>query len=96
MLELYEQDGLVIIGVNVGEALTPAQDFIDGLEVDFTAFAYDPTQEIVRRFAVQGLPVSYFIDADGVINRVIAGQLSYEVMNGSVLEILGGPEAISE
>lgn len=95
MLDLYGKDGLAIIGVNAGEALTPAQRFIDGLEVDFTAFAYDPTQEIIRLFAVQGLPVSYFIDADGVITRVIAGQLSYEVMNGSVLEILGGPEAIS-
>ena len=95
MLDLYGQDGLVIIGVNAGEALTPAQAFIDRLEVDFTAFAYDPTQEIVRLFGVQGLPVSYFIDADGVITRVIAGQLSYEVMEGSILEILGGPEAIS-
>ena len=95
MLDVYGLDGLVIIGVNVGEALTPAQAFIDRLEVDFTAFAYDPTQEIVRLYGVQGLPVSYFIDAEGVISRVIAGQLSYEVMEDSVLEILGGPEELA-
>ena len=93
MLEKYSSSNLVVLGVNNGEAVAPAQRFLDRLEVQLTEFAYDPTAQIVRRYQVTGLPVSYFIDARGIVTRVVAGELSFNVMEASVQEVIGGYRA---
>lgn len=94
MVEKYSGDGLVVLAVNNGESITPAQRFLDRYEITMLDFGYDPTAAIVQRYGVDGLPVSFFIDADGVITRVIAGELSFTVMEASVLEVMDGYEAI--
>lgn len=97
MLEKYGAQGLVVLAVNNGESLTRAQSFIDNIEVQLSDYAYDPTAQIVRRYnATAGLPVSFFIDADGVITRAVAGELSFNVMESSVLEVIAGYEAIGQ
>jgi thiol-disulfide isomerase/thioredoxin len=93
MLEKYSSSNLVVLAVNNGEAVAPAQRFLDRLEVQLTQFAYDPTAQIVRRYQVAGLPVSYFIDAQGIVTRVVAGELSFNVMEASVQEVIGGYRA---
>lgn len=96
MLEKYgSSSNLVVLAVNNGEALTPARRFLDRIEVDLTEFGYDPKATIVRRYGVTGLPVSYFIDSDGVITRVVTGELSFNVMESSVLEVIAGYKALS-
>jgi thiol-disulfide isomerase/thioredoxin len=93
MLEKYSSSNLVVLAVNNGEAVAPAQRFLDRLDVQLTEFAYDPTAQIVRRYQVTGLPVSYFIDARGIVTRVVAGELSFNVMEASVQEVIGGYRA---
>ena len=93
MLEKYADRNLVVLAVNNGEALAPAQRFLDRIDVDLSIFGYDPTAAIVKRYDVTGLPVSYFIDAAGVITRVVTGELSFSVMESSVLEVIAGHAA---
>lgn len=95
MLEKYGDQGLVVLAVNNGEAIRPAQRFIARIEVELTAFGYDPTSAIARRYGVTGLPVSVFIDADGVITRVV-NLLSFTTMEASVLEVIAGHKALSD
>jgi peroxiredoxin len=90
VLEKYEDQGLVIIAINNGEAYGPAIRFIDNLELRFTAIGMDPTQEVVRRYQVFGMPTSYFIDAEGVVTRVHASQLSLRVMESAVQDAFDG------
>lgn len=90
MAEKYSSQGLVVLAVNNGEAIEPAKRFLDRLDIQLSEFGYDPTASIVKRYGVTGLPVSYFIDAEGVITRVVIGELSFTVMEASVLEVIRG------
>jgi hypothetical protein len=62
-------EGLAVVAVNNGERFEPSLAYIDDIEVTLTAFAWDPTQAIVRLYDLQGMPTSYLIDAEGVITR---------------------------
>jgi thiol-disulfide isomerase/thioredoxin len=88
LLRLHQAEGLAVIAVNAGEAYGPASRFLQRLEVELTAFGYDPKGDVVRRYAVEGMPTSYFIDADGVIRRVIPGQMSLKLMESMLQETL--------
>jgi len=94
MMEKYGDQGLVVIGMNNGEAIRPAKRFLDDIEVQFDEFGYDPNSDVARRYAITGLPVSYFIDADGVITRV-ALLLPFNVMESAVLEVIAGHKALA-
>ena len=80
LLRRHEADGLAVVAVNAAETYGPANRFLQELGVQLTAFAYDPKGDVVRRYGVQGLPTSYFIDAEGVVRRVVAGEMSAELM----------------
>jgi thiol-disulfide isomerase/thioredoxin len=90
VLRRYEARNLVIIAVNNGETLRAGQRFLDELGVNLSAFAFDPGQDIVRRYAVQGMPTSYFVDAEGVITRVVTGALNERTMQSAVEEAIIG------
>lgn len=81
-------DRLAVVAVNVSEAYGPANRFLQGLEVELTAFGYDPRGDVARRYGVYGLPTSYFIDAAGVIRRVVASQMSLKLMQTLLAETL--------
>jgi thiol-disulfide isomerase/thioredoxin len=96
MLDKYGSSAnLVVLAVNNGESLTPAQRFLDRLQIQLTDYGYDPTAQVVKKYNVTGLPVSYFIDANGVITRVVTGELSFNVMESSVQEVIAGYKALS-
>jgi hypothetical protein len=63
--------------------------------VKFSAFAYDPEADIVKRYGVFGMPTSYFIDRQGVITRVSTGQLNLRVMETAAQEALAGYDALA-
>ncbi len=95
MLEKYSSAKLVVLAMNNGESIAPAQRFLDRIEVQLSEFGYDPTAQVVKKYQVTGLPVSYFIDANGVITRVVAGELSFNVMESSVQEVIAGYKPVS-
>lgn len=89
-LRRYDYRGLAVIGVNNGESFRSATRFLEDVQVTLTAHAYDPAQGIVRRYAVQGMPTTYFIDAEGVITRVVAGALTRQGIETAVEEAIIG------
>jgi thiol-disulfide isomerase/thioredoxin len=93
LLRDYTDEGLAIIAVNNGERFEPARKFMeDDMGVNLTALAYDPGQDIVRRYAVLGMPTSVFIDANGIITQVVRGELRRVDMQAAIdLTIAGAP-----
>lgn len=89
-LDRYEPRGLAIIGVNYGESYKTARRFLDEVGVALTAFAFDPDQDVVRRYAIEGMPTTYFLDRDGVITRVVTGVLTPKVLDSSIEEAIIG------
>jgi thiol-disulfide isomerase/thioredoxin len=89
-LRQHAADNLAVIGVNNGERLQTAQRFLDRLEVELTAYAYDPAADIARRYSLPGMPTSFFIDADGVITGVFAVALNEEAMEAAIQQAIAG------
>ena len=83
-------EGLAVIAVNNGQGYDQAQRYLERIGVELTAFAHDPAAAIVGLYGLFGMPTSYFIDREGVITRVHAGQLSLNVMRTAVQEALTG------
>jgi thiol-disulfide isomerase/thioredoxin len=93
LLRDHEADRLAVIGVNNGERIQAAERFLERLDVKLTAYAYDPAASIAERYAILGMPTSYFIDSDGVITGVFATQLSPELMEEATTEAIAGYSA---
>jgi peroxiredoxin len=90
LLRQYQRQGLAVIAVNNGERFNPARAFIEKLGVNLTAVAYDPSQDVVRKYQVLGMPTSFFIDADGVITQVVRGELSRSNMEFAINQAIAG------
>jgi cytochrome c biogenesis protein CcmG, thiol:disulfide interchange protein DsbE len=89
-LQTYAPQQFAAVGVNNGEHYKPAREFLDKIGAKFTAFAYDSSATVAKKYAVQGMPTSYFIDARGVITLVVLGPLTPPVMKSGVEGAIAG------
>jgi len=89
-LQTYAPQQLAAVGVNNGERYKIGREFLDKIGAKFTAFAYDSDATVAKKYAVQGMPTSYFIDAKGVITLVVLGPLTPPVMRNGVEGAVAG------
>jgi peroxiredoxin len=74
-VEAYERfrgNGLVIIGVNMQEGKSIARGYVEDYGMQFPV-AIDVDGEVGDAYRLLGLPVTYFIDRDGVVRGVFSG-----------------------
>ena len=74
-VEAYERfrgDGLVVIGVNLQEGKSIARGYVEDYGMQFPV-AIDVDGEVGDAYRLLGLPVTYFIDRDGVVRGVFTG-----------------------
>ncbi len=88
-------DDLAIITVNRAEPVSRAQAFFEvlpnnegGIGVSFTVNGLDPDDTLFNEYRGLGMPVSIFIDANGVVTRVHNGLLLLEQMEEAFAEAL--------
>jgi thiol-disulfide isomerase/thioredoxin len=100
MQELLERHPeLVIIAVNRAEPLNRARNFLAGLErldggegISFNVNGLDPDDTLYNEYRGLGMPVSVFVDADGVITFVRNGLLRLSEMEEALaLTIASAP-----
>lgn len=92
----YESEGLAVIAMNKGERLGVALDWLEEQGLEFTAFGYDPEESVYRRYTsagMQGLPISFFLDAEGVITDVVYGPLRESDLGFSIERAIQGYQA---
>lgn len=68
--------GLLIIGLNIEEPPGAAQTFVDEFGVEFP-IPMDRDGAVYRAYGYEGLvgpPRTFFVDADGIITKIYAGQ----------------------
>ncbi|HXF61765.1 MAG TPA: TlpA disulfide reductase family protein [Caldilineaceae bacterium] len=70
-----ETPELVVLAVNVEEELEPIQAFAADFEMD-VVIPRDQDGDVRTLYQVRGMPMSYFIDRNGVIRAVWAGVLT--------------------
>lgn len=68
------EDGVTVIAVNMGETEEEIRHFLDDFNVNFLV-VLDIDGSIARLYAVPVLPMTFFIDGDGVIRYRRVGEL---------------------
>ena len=72
MQRKYAGKGLVIVGVNLDQERSDAEDFLSRIPAEFPV-AFDPTGDAPTRYGVKGMPTSVLVGADGKVLAVHAG-----------------------
>jgi len=78
----WGEQGLTVIGVNIEESDSQALDFANEFGINY-AVPMDYRGEVFRAFGgggINGPPRSFFVDPDGVIIRIYAGQVPDELI----------------
>jgi peroxiredoxin len=93
--ETHKSTGFLILGVNQREADTRVQRFVDEFDIGFPV-VMDRRGEVARTWRIggptQGLPSSYFIDAQGVIRKVVFGTVRAKDLEEGLALIMGAGE----
>ncbi len=80
--KLYQEtkdSDLVILAVNVGEDKKTVQDFISKNNYNFPVLL-DVKGEVSQLYQVSGIPTSYFIDTNGLLDNGTTGAIPLESM----------------
>ena len=72
-------DNVSILAINAGETRAQADEFIDFLDAPFV-FALDPGLVVSDAYGVYGLPLSVFLDSEGVVRGVYRGHAQPEIL----------------
>lgn len=81
----WQDKGLVILAINKGETHAEAQEFMEINSLSFTALL-DTDEAVSLKYGVSGIPVTIFIDKDGIIKENRLGAFSSTAEIESYLE----------
>jgi len=73
--EIYEEwsdKGLVVLAINIGESSSKAEEFMQSYNLSFTVLL-DTKQDVAQRYNITGIPTTFFIDKDGIIQDKVIG-----------------------
>lgn len=70
----YQADGFRLIAINDGESVRKVEEFAARYGLTFD-LAIDSSGDISRRYRVSGIPASFFIDRDGIVQEIYVGQI---------------------
>jgi thiol-disulfide isomerase/thioredoxin len=80
-------DGQVhIVAVNQAESAATVQEFVDEFGLTLT-IPMDAEQTAADRYNVSGLPTTFFVDRNGVIQRVWLGEMNSVTLAEGIAEI---------
>ncbi|WP_274364468.1 redoxin domain-containing protein [Paenibacillus thermotolerans] len=89
MYEKYKDEGVAIIGVNLGEKpLVRVTNFVDRFNVTYPILL-DPELDIRDRFGVRSYPTTFFVDADGTVQEIKVGGMTEGYMEMEIRKLLG-------
>ncbi len=75
----YGHVGLVVLGVNQGEGEATVRAYGERLGITFPLLR-DGDMGIGRRYHVEALPTTFFIDREGIIREQVVGQMNTAVL----------------
>lgn len=85
--EKYQEQGIVVIGVNTGENAASVSGYVNRLGVKFPILL-DPVREVVKQYGVGPIPHTVFIYPDGTVKNQFTGQMNEAFINKNILELL--------
>lgn len=87
----YQNEGITVIGANMtrferAPREETVQKFIEELNITIPIF-YSHDDEFYNMYKPLGLPSTYIIDRDGMIQEKITGEVTYEMLEEIVLPL---------
>ena len=83
----YNPKGVVFLGVAVDDTEEKMKDFIAKYGVTFPV-GLDKTASIQKSFGLYGIPTTYFIDKQGMINYFHSGSVTEELLHHELDKLL--------
>lgn len=83
----YQPKGVVFVGIAVDDTEEKMKDFIARYKVTFPV-GLDKTSEIQKSFGLYGIPTTYFIDKEGVINYFHSGVVTEDLLKHELDKLL--------
>ncbi len=68
----WSDKGLVILAIDIGESSTQVREFIESNSLFFPVLL-DTDKEVASEYNIRGIPTSFFIDKDGIIQVMKIG-----------------------
>ena len=75
----FQDEGLVVLAINLQEHPDTVQSFVDYYELDFPILL-DRQEEVSRQYQARALPTSYFVDRSGNIVHTYYGQMDEKAL----------------
>ena len=90
IFEESSDTGLVVLAVNIGETPSAAEGFMQSGNLSFPVLL-DTNQDVALKYNIRGIPTTFFIDKDGIIQEKKVGAfLSILEMKRSLNKIIPG------
>ena len=73
--QIYDErqaKGLVLLAINIGERPSQVAEFMQGQGLSFPVLL-DSQGEIAEKYGIRGIPTTFFIDRDGIIQDIRIG-----------------------
>lgn len=83
----YEPKGVIFLGVAVDDTEVKMKDFVAKYGVTFPV-GLDKTAAVQKSFGIYGIPTTYFIDKQGVINYSHSGSVTEELLQHELDKLL--------
>lgn len=77
IFEEWSGRGLVLLAVNIGENPAKAREFMQSNDLSFPVLL-DTEEHTARKYNIRGIPTTYFIDKNGIIQDIKIGAFSSE------------------
>ena len=71
----WSDKGLVILAVDIGESPSTVENFMQSYNLTFQALL-DISQEVALEYNIRGIPTTFLIDKDGIIQAIKVGAFS--------------------
>ena len=73
--EIYDEwsgKGLIVLAINIGDSSSEAEQFLQNHNLSLPVLL-DTGKVVARRYNIRGIPTTFFIDKDGIIQEKIIG-----------------------
>lgn len=80
---IYEETGIPILGVNIGESRELIRAWRDEFQLDFEILL-DPQQIIYRQYRIIGQPATFVVSPDGIITHIFFGSTTSDVLRSAI------------
>lgn len=87
LYKTYESQGLMVLGVDVGESASQAKAYKNANSITFPILN-DDGNNVAATYQVTAFPTHYFVDPNGVITSINIGGMDYWALTGKVKDML--------